>query len=195
LTAPASDSVNLTPRQALTYAKGATMRIPLKKVSYALVLLCLLAAAAGVTALTAARRPQEPRKVFVPKRFLSEVKKLKVESHRVENEGTPDASLVVLIRNKSDLAVTKVSVTIADLTVSSDGGLERDEPAAIIEPRGTKEFSIPLTNFIDDSPLVISAAIYADGTEEGREVLLKEAHAAREERRAQRAAKKGGPEQ
>jgi hypothetical protein len=171
------------------------MRIPLKKVSYALVLLCLLAAAAGVTALTAARRPQEPRKVFVPKRFLSEVKKLKVESHRVENEGTPDASLVVLIRNKSDLAVTKVSVTIADLTVSSDGGLERDEPAAIIEPRGTKEFSIPLTNFIDDSPLVISAAIYADGTEEGREVLLKEAHAAREERRAQRAAKRGGPEQ
>jgi hypothetical protein len=172
------------------------MRIPVRKVSYALVLLCLLAVVAGVTAFTAARPPrQEPRKVHVPKRFLSEVKKLKVESHRVENGGTPDAFLVVLIRNKSDLAVTKVSVTIADLTVSSDGGLERDEPAAIIEPRGTKEFSIPLTNFIDDSPLVISAAIYADGTEEGREVLLKEAHAAREERRAQRAAKKGGPEQ
>ena len=171
------------------------MKIPFKKVSYALALLCLLAAVAGVTASTAARRPQEPRKVFVPKRFLSEVKNLKVERHWIEMAGTPEASLYVLVRNKSDLAVTKVSVTVADLTVGHDGGLNSDEPTVVIEPHGTEEFSIPLSNFIDDSPLVISAAIYADGTEEGREVLLKEAHAAREERRAKRAAKKGGPEQ
>jgi hypothetical protein len=170
------------------------MRIPFKKVSYASLLLCLLVAAAGVTALTAARRRQEPPKVFVPKRFISEVKKLKVESHWVENEGTPEAHLVVVIRNKSDLAVTKVSVTVADLTVSRDGGYEHDEPAAIIEPHGTEEFSIPVINFIDDSPLVVSAAIYADGTEEGREELLKEAHKTRRERKAERAAKKGGPE-
>jgi hypothetical protein len=183
------------PRQALTYAEGATMRNPVKKLTYASVLLCLLAAAAGVTAYTAARRRQEPPKVFVPKRFISEVKKLKVESHWVENEGTPRASLHVVIRNKSDLAVTKVSVTIADLTVSSDGGYNHDEPVAVVEPYGTEEFSIPLTNFIDDSPLVISAAIYADGTEEGRKVLLKEARKTWKERRAERAAKKGGPEQ
>ena len=169
------------------------MRIPVKKVIYASVLLCLLAAAAGVTAFTAARR-QEPPKVFVPKRFVSEVKKLKVESHRIENEGTPDARLVVVVRNKSALAVTRVSVTVADLTVSSDGGYEHDEPVAVVEPHGTREFSIPLTNFIDDSPLVISAAIYADGTEEGRKELLREAHETRKERRAERAAKKGGPE-
>ena len=194
MTAPASDFVNLTPRQALTYTEGATMRIPVKKVTYASVLLCLLAAAAGVTAYTAARRRQEPRKVFVPKRFISEVKKLKVESHWVENEGRPDARLFVVIRNKSDLAVTRVSVTVADLTVSSDGGYDHDEPVAVVEPHGTEEFSIPLTNFVDDSPLVISAAIYADGTEEGRAVLLREARQTREERRAERAAKKGGPE-
>ena len=171
------------------------MRIPVKKVSYASILLCLLAATAGVTAFTAAGRRQEPPKVFVPKRFISEVKKLKVESHWVENEGTPQARLVVVVRNKSDLAVTRVSVTIADLTVSREGGADVDEPLTVIEPYGTAEFSIPLTNFIDDSPFVISSAIYGDGTEEGREVLLKEAHETREERRAKRAAKKGGPEQ
>ena len=171
------------------------MRIPVKKVSYASALLCLLAAAAGVTAYTAGRRRQEPPKVFVPKRFISEVKKLKVESHWVENEGTPGAHLVVVIRNKSDLAVKRVSVTIADLTVSRDGGLGTDAPETVIEPYATAEFSIPVTNFIDNSPFVISAAIYADGTEEGREQQLRWAHDIREERRAKRAAKKGGPEQ
>lgn len=169
------------------------MSITPRKVICASMLLSLLAAA-GVMAFTASRRQQEPRKVHLPKRFLSEVKKLKVESHRVENEGTPEASLVVVIRNKSGLAVTRFSVTIADLTVARDGGYEQDEPVNIIEPYGTGEFSIPLTNFKDASPLVISAAIYADGTEEGRAELLREAHETREERRAQRAAKKGGPE-
>ena len=171
------------------------MRIPFKRVSYASALLCLLAAATvGVMALTAARRPQEPPKVFVPKRFISEAKKLKVESHWVENEGTPNASLVVVIRNKSDLAVTRLSVTIADLTISRDGGLGLDEPKAVIEPYATAQFSIPVTNFIDDTPFYISAAVYADGTEEGREQVLKWAHEDREERRAKHAAKKGGPE-
>lgn len=169
------------------------MRITLKKVIYASILLCLLAAA-GVMAFTAARRQQEPQKVFVPKRFISEVKNLKVESHRIENEGTPRAALRVVLRNKSDLAVTMVSVTIADLTISRDGGVEVDEPLAVIEPYGTKEFMIPLTNFIDDSPFVISSAIYADASEEGRKELLREAHEDREEGRTKRAAKKGGPE-
>jgi hypothetical protein len=170
------------------------MSISPRKVIYASILLCLLAATAGVLAYTTPRRSQEPSKIYLPKRFLSDVKKLKVESHWIENDGTPDANLVVIIRNKSDLAVTKVSVTIADLTISRDGGYEVDEPLTIIEPHGTNKFSIPLTNFIDDSPLVISAAIYADGTEEGREELLKEARETREERRAKRASKKGGPE-
>lgn len=170
------------------------MRISLKKVSYASILLSLLAAA-GVTAFTTPHLPQEPRKVHVPKRFLSEVKNLKVERHWVEEAGTPEARLFVVVRNKSDLAVTKVSVTIADLTVGRDGGLNHDEPVPVIGPYGTEVFDIPLTNFIDNSPFVISAAIYADGTEEGREELLRETHEAWEDRRAKRAAKKGGPEQ
>ena len=175
------------------------MKGPLKKISYASSLLLRLAAA-GVTALTNVRRQQEPsgqepHKVYLPKRFLSEVKNLKVERHWIENAGMPNARLVVIVRNKSYLAVTSVSVTIADLTVSRDGGLDVDEPLTVIEPYGTKEFTIPLTNFIDDSPFVVSSAIYADGTEEGREQVLRWAHQDREERRAKRAAKKGGPEQ
>jgi hypothetical protein len=170
------------------------MKISPRKVIYASILLCLLAATAGVLAYTTSRPRQGPRKIHVPKRFLSEVKKLKVESHWIENEGTPQAQLVVVIRNKSDLGVTSVDVSIADLTVGRDGGYNHDEPVNIIEPYGTVEFSIPLTNFIDNSPLVISSAIYADGTEEGRAELLREAHETREERRAKRAAKKGGPE-
>jgi hypothetical protein len=172
------------------------MRITLRKVSYAWVFLLSLLAAAGTLAFTTARRQrQEPPKVYVPKKFLSEVKHLKVESHRVEKEGTPEASLHVVIRNKSALAVTKVSVTIGDLSVGYDGGASVDEPETVIEPLGTEEITIPLTNFIDDSPLVISEAIYADGTEEGREQLLRWTREAWRRARAKRAEKKGGPEQ
>jgi hypothetical protein len=173
------------------------MRIQLGKVSLALVLLLPLAAGAGAAAFTAARRQQqrEPRKVYLPKKFLSEVRHLKVESHRVEEEGTPEAKLRVVIRNKSSLAVTKVSVTIGDLSVGHDGGASVDEPETVIEPLGTKEITIPLSNFIDDSPLVISEAIYADGTEEGREQLLRWTHESWKRAKEKRAAKKGGPEQ
>lgn len=164
------------------------MKIPSDKLVYALIILVLLAAT-GVTAFTATRhtrRPQEsqgPRKVHVPQRFLSEVKKLKVESHWIENEGTPQAQLVVVVRNRSELAVKRVSVTISDLTISRDGGIGLEEPETVIEPYATAEFSIPLTNFIDDSPFVISAAVYADATEEGREPIMKWAREDREERR------------
>jgi hypothetical protein len=171
------------------------MSISPRKVIYASILLCLLAATAGVLAYTTSRWPQEPRKIHVPKRFLSEVKKLKVESHWLENEGTPEATLVVVIRNKSALAVTRLSVTIADLTISRDGEVGSDEPNAVIGPYATAQFSIPVSNFIDDTPFFITAAIYADGTEEGREEHLKWAHEDRKERRAQRAKQKGGPEQ
>jgi hypothetical protein len=178
------------------------MRVPLKKVSYASILLSLLAAA-GVTALTTPRRPQEqeprqsqePRKVFMPKRFLSEVKNLKVERHWIEDAGTDEAHLVVVIRNKSYLAATHVSVTFGEITVSRDGGIDFEEPRAVIEPYGTVEFSIPVTNFNNESPFVISAALYTDGTEDGREQQVRWAHKDREEGRAKHAAKKGGPEQ
>jgi len=173
------------------------MRITHRKVGYASVLLLSLLAAAGTLAFTPARRqqPQEPRKVYVPKKFLSEVKHLKVESHWIEKEGTPEASLHVVIRNKSALAVTRVSVTISDLTISRSSGVFYDaESEPVIEPYGMEEFSISLTNFIDGAPFVISAAFYADSTEEGREELLREAHEDREKEKAKRAEKKGGPE-
>lgn len=173
------------------------MRIPLKTVSYASILLSLLAAA-GVMAFTHPRRaqaPQEPRKIHVPKRFLSEVKNLKVERHWIKDAGTDEAHLVVVIRNKSYLAATHVSVTIGDLTVSRDGGIDFEEPRAVIEPYGTVEFSIPVTNFNDETPFVISAALYTDGTEDGREQQVRWAHKDREEVKAKHAAKKGGPEQ
>lgn len=176
------------------------MRITPRKAIYASMLLLFLVAA-GAGAYRTPGRSQEPResqespRIYLPKRFLSDVKKLKVESHWLENEGTSDANLVVIIRNKSHLAVTHVSVTISDLTVSRDGTAESDEPQTVIEPYATAKFSIPINNFIDHAPFVISAAIYADGTDEGRDEQLGWARKDREVARTKRAAKKGGPEQ
>jgi hypothetical protein len=148
----------------------------------------VLLAAAGVTGLALARRGQ--RQEHLPKEYRSEVKGLAIESVRVESER---AMLLVVLRNKTGRGVTAYRVTVGDFHVGRDGGLLVDEPRVVIEPHGTEEVGIPLGNFIDDEPLVITEAFYDDGTEEGREELRGWTRGDRARAKAERAAKKGEP--
>lgn len=153
----------------------------------------LLLAALCVSGIAVARRlPQ--KKMHLPKEYRSEVKDLEVESAKVEGEGTADPVLVVVLRNKSALAVTSFTVSIGDLHIGKDGGLTVDEPLAVIAPQGTATVKIFLSNFINDEPLVISEAFYADGTEDGREEIRRWTREDRARRKAERAAKKGEQE-
>lgn len=149
-----------------------------------------LLAAACLSAFAFARRaPQQPK---LPKKYLSEVKQLQIESATVEGEGA-QASLVVVVRNKSDRAVTAFTLTVGDLHVGQDGGLDADEPLPVIAPRGTAKLSIGVSNFVDDAPLVISEAFYDDGTEEGRKEIRRWTREDRARAKAARDAAKGGP--
>lgn len=153
----------------------------------------LLLAALCVSGIAVARRqPQE--KMHLPKEYRSEVKDLEVESARIRGEGTDDAVLVVVLRNKSALAVTSYTVSIGNIYVGQDGGLSVDDPLTVIEPHGTTEVYIPVGNFTSDEPLVVTAAFYADGTEDGREQVRRWTREDRASRKAERAAKKGEPE-
>jgi len=149
----------------------------------------LLLAAVCVSGIVVARRA--PQGMHLPKEYRSEVKHLEVKSATVERHGGAEAALVVVIRNKSDLAVTAFTVTVGDIHVGRDGGLTVDDPLTVIEPHGTATLDIPVANFIDDQPLVITEAFYADGTEDGREEIRGWTRKDRAREKARRAARKG----
>lgn len=148
-----------------------------------------LLAAAGVTGLTLARRGQQQQ--HLPKEYRSEVKGLAVESVRVDRDGS---MLWVVLRNKTDRGVTAYTVTVGDLHVGKDGGLMVDEPRAVIKPHGTEDVGIPLGNFINDEPLVITGAFYDDGAEEGREEIRGWTRNDRAREKRKRAAERGEPQ-
>lgn len=152
----------------------------------------LLLAAVCVSGIVVVRRV--PQKMHLPKEYRSEVKDLEVAGATLEGEGTDDPVLVVVLRNKSALAVTSYQVTIGDIHIGQDGGLMVDDPLTVIEPYGTTKVYIPVGNFTDDRPLVITEAFYADGTEDGREELRRWTRQDRARGKAERAARKGEPE-
>jgi hypothetical protein len=155
---------------------------------YLLTACAILLAAAGVSTFSLARRAQQPERL--PKEYRSEVKGLAVESVRVDRERE---MLFVVLRNKTARGVTSYRVTIGDLHVGTDGGLVTDEPPVVIKPHGEEEVGIPLGNFINDEPLVITEAFYDDGSEEGREEVRRWTREDRARAKAERAARKGAP--
>lgn len=150
-----------------------------------------LAAAAALTAFALSGRAPQGRGTKLPRGYLSEVKRLTIESARVEGAGA-DATLVVSVRNNSGVAVKSFTLSVGDLHVGQDGELAAEGPAAVIEPHGTTTLAIRVSNFVDDQPLVISEASYADGTEEGREEIRRWTREDRARAGAERDAEKGG---
>jgi hypothetical protein len=127
---------------------------------------------------------------------ISHVPKLVIVSISVKNPGTPDAIAVVEIRNTSDLAVMTVEISTKnggdDSAVNKDGLDDPDNPHVVIPPKGTTTLEMPFTNMIPDAPLVVSAALFADGTEDGDKWSLDAIRAVRAHRQELRKAKKEG---
>ena len=123
--------------------------------------------------------------------------KLKVVGATVRDPGTPAATAVVEIRNKSDLAVMTVQISTkstkdgGDWTSFGIDGLEDpDNVGVVIPPNGTKTLEMRLSNMIPDVPLVVSAAFFADGTEAGDKWSLDAIRAVRAHRQQLLKAKK-----
>jgi len=121
-------------------------------------------------------------------RIIHKVKDLKVVKATIADQGKPDARAVLEFKNNSDKAVMAFTVTFESLSVGKDGGIDYDTP--IIEPHGTTTLEIPVSNLDTDNPLIVAAVVYADGTEDGQDVVLEMMHDLRAQAKAERDAKK-----
>ncbi len=165
------------------------------------VFLCLLTltAAAIITAgvISAGRPPtnQKPqKKVLTLPQVVSHVPKLKIANFEVKNEGTPAATAVIEILNTSPLAVMSVEISTRNKqgdsgAVNEDGLLNPDKPRIVIPPFGTTTLEMSFSEMVPDAPLVLSAAVFEDSSEEGDKWSL---DAMRSVRRHRQESLKGG---
>lgn len=132
-----------------------------------------------------------------PKRYseipeiTSSVEGLEIEQTSLKDAGTLNAVVVIQLRNTSGKPIVAVDIESGNENDSSgqtvsgfhDGAL----PASIIaQPNETLELEFPLANVLPGSPIRIGGVMYADGTEEGEERILKIMHGRKEYRKPKR---------
>jgi hypothetical protein len=143
----------------------------------------LLSAATLITAsvvtagVFSARRQQanekkQPKRVVELPAVISHVPKLNIVGISVRNPGTPDAIAVIEILNTSHLPVMSVEISTKNQAgdsgaVNEDGLDDPDRPQVVIPPYGTKTLEISFSEMVPDAPLVLSAAVFGDGSEDG----------------------------
>ena len=112
----------------------------------------------------------------------SKIKDLEIINPRIVRLNTAVPGVAFEVRNNSNRAVMSIEIASGEGSIAKDG-LENDEhPTVIIEPFGTltAEMSGELN---PDQPIVITAAVFADGKEEGDESSLSLMHKVRTMRR------------
>jgi hypothetical protein len=131
------------------------------------------------------RREPLPQKVVtkIPPVY-SKVKTLEVVGVKVLDENTPAASVSVEIFNNSDKAVMAVDLVCGEGAITKNGLTDEENPIVVIEPYGVTTIEMTFGAMTPNTPLVISAVTYADGTEEGVEESLRAMHRLREHDRA-----------
>jgi hypothetical protein len=145
-----------------------------------------------ITAVKRSARQQQMQQVTdtLPP-IVHKVKNLKIVKATLERPGTPEAMVVLKFRNKSDVGVTAFMITNGEFSTGVDGGIAVDEPVIAIEPHGTFTREIPASNFEKDVPIILAAVLYADGTEEGQDIVLEMVHDMRAREKAERDKQKG----
>ena len=125
--------------------------------------------------------------------IVSKIKKIKVVSATIKNQGQRDAMAVIELQNDSDKAVTAITLTFDEVSIGKGSGIASDNP--IMWPHGTTVIEFPLSNLEKDVPVLVGGVIYADNTEDGEDIVLEVMHKQRDMEKAKRAAQKGMPEQ
>lgn len=174
------------------------MNLHSHKIKFTILACSMILIAASVVRITAVKRSarqqhqqmQQVTDTLPP--IVHKVKNLKIVKATIESPGTPEAMVVLKFRNKSDVAVTAFTITNGDFSVGPDGGISVDEPVTVIEPHGTIIEEIPASNFERDVPIILAAVLYADGTEEGQDIVLEMIHDMRAREKAERDKQKGG---
>lgn len=174
------------------------MKSNLRKLISTVLVCATVLTAASVYRATAIKRSASQQK-HKPLEYVTD--KLPPIDHKVvgvrivkatlEKPGTPDARIVLKFRNYTDVAVTDFTITSGDISVGPDGGLVTDEPVTVLEPRGTTTLDLGAHNFEKDVPIVLAAVVYADGSEEGEDIVLEMIRNRRASEKAKRDKQKG----
>lgn len=140
-----------------------------------LLLIAIVAISSGITVgVFSAKRqtsnPQQKRVTELPQ-VISHVPRLNVAGVSVKYSETTAPIAVVEIRNNSHLAVMAVEISTKNGgdsgSVGVDGLTDPENKIVVIKPWGTTTMEMGFGEMIPDAPLVISAAVFEDGTEEG----------------------------
>ena len=122
--------------------------------------------------------------------ITSKVRNLEVTKVTVRAQGRHNPYVTLEIKNKSELPVIAFIVTFGRRSISRDGGLLSDDPSIVLAPHETTKLYISLSDLNQDTPVVVSGAFYADGTEDGEDTALRELHEQRKHEREKRDAQK-----
>ncbi len=139
-------------------------------------------------------RQQQSKRVIELPAVVSHVPKLEIENIRVKDPGTSDATAVIEIRNNADSAVMAVEISTKNggdsAAVNEDGLDDADNPKVVIPPHGTTTLEMTFGEMIADAPIVVSAAVFSDGSEQGEKWSLDAMRGVRERRQLLRKTEK-----
>jgi hypothetical protein len=158
----------------------------------------VLASAAVLLALllgsvvTSKKRESQQRKVTSVPPVYSKVKSIEIVSIKTINEGTPTAGVEIEVKNKSNKPVMQIDLVAGDGAVTKNGLTDEDNPIVVIEPHGTTKLQMTFSEMSPDAPLVVSAVVFGDYTEEGDADSLKIMRKIRERDKEKIKAKKEG---
>jgi hypothetical protein len=131
----------------------------------------------------------------------SRVKGLEIAGVSIINQGTSKAALAINIVNKSDDPVVSLEITSGDANDFSNLGLDGLgdplHPQVQIEPHTLKTIEWRLAEILEGYPVVISAATFGNGKEEGdsRDIEMMRHDRVRSQTKREAASKKEGPDQ
>ncbi len=111
----------------------------------------------------------KPEEVTKLPNITSQIKGLEIVSVTISDMATPQAALVVEVRNNTDLSVACLnfftqSADKVDMASPHDDGLENPaEPQVLIPPQGSKLFKWPTTALLDlQFPIAITAVSFVN---------------------------------
>ena len=117
-------------------------------------------------------RPWQVEKVTEAPEVKSAVKGVEISAVRLVNEGTPTVQIFIDVINHRDADVMALDFVcgIGKGTsggVARDGLYDEDNPRVIIPRHSLQTIDFYLNSFMEGEPIVIAAAIFSDGKEDG----------------------------
>lgn len=150
----------------------------------------VLASGIAMVVFSAKRLRRKPSQEPLPP-IISKVKDLEGINPRFVNLNTDAEGIAFEVFNKSPRAVMAIRIRSGDAGLAKDGLRDEEHPLVVIDPYGS--LPVEITNLTRGKPIVITAATFQDGKEEGEDSSLEFMKKSREHFRKEkeRAAKEG----